>query len=95
MRSKLGEHYSYERTFISIILKILFNPFVTDLKPVWYNACGVHVTDKQGRTGSPNFGGIFFRGAPKKKCQNENADQKKKKRPSNKKVMMLRGPRLS
>jgi hypothetical protein len=34
----------------------------------------------QGRTGSPNFGGIFFRGAPKKGCQNENADKKKKKK---------------
>jgi hypothetical protein len=30
----------------------------------------------QGRTGTPSFGGIFFRGAPKK---NENADKKKKK----------------
>jgi hypothetical protein len=35
----------------------------------------------QGRTGSPNFGGIFFQGAPKKKncCKNEIADLKKKK----------------
>jgi hypothetical protein len=32
----------------------------------------------QGRTGSPNFGGIFFQGAPKKCRQNEIAKKKKK-----------------
>jgi hypothetical protein len=35
----------------------------------------------QGRIGSPNFGGIFFKGPKKKKkncCQNKIADQKKR-----------------
>jgi hypothetical protein len=33
----------------------------------------------QGRTGSPNFDGIFFQGASKKKnsCKNEIAEKKK------------------
>jgi hypothetical protein len=45
-----------------------------------YAQLSSNVMHKQGRTGSLNFGVIFFRGAPKKCSQNENADQKKKKK---------------